>query len=97
MPDDMRDLFSRDIDRIELPPPASWMPGARTARRSVWSGFVAVPALAGLLVLAFVIQLIRGGPPPQVAKPPSASPSVTATAVPSPTTSAQPSATTSPE
>jgi len=101
MPDDMRDLFSRDIDRIELPPPASWMPGARAARRSVWSGFVAVPALAGVivlvLVLAVVIQLVRGGLPPQVAKPPSASPSVTATAVPSATTSAQPSATTSPE
>jgi len=98
MPDDMRDLFSRDIDRIELPPPAAWMPGARAARRSVWSGFVAVPALAGVvlaLVLVFVIQLARGDLPPQVAKPPSASPSVTTSAVPSATTSAQP--TTSPE
>ena len=78
----MRDVFSRDLERIELPPPASWLPGARSPKRSVWSGLVAVPALAGVVVLAlvvaFVIQLARGELPAQVASSPSPSASATA-------------------
>jgi Tol biopolymer transport system component len=90
----MRDLFSRDVERVELPPPQAWIPTMRTPRRSLPSGLVAIPALAGViglaLVAAFVIQLVRGDLPPQVGA--SASPTTTASESSAATSSARPAA-----
>ena len=75
---DLHDLFRGDIDRIELPPPASWIPSAKRRASSPWGSFVAIPAMAAVivlaLVLAFVLQLARGELP-QVAKSPTPAPS----------------------
>jgi dipeptidyl aminopeptidase/acylaminoacyl peptidase len=76
---DIHDLFQRDMDRIELPPPGAWMPGAKRPTRSPWRSLIAVPAAAGAivlaLVLAFLIQVARGELP-QVAKSPTPAPSI---------------------
>ena len=89
---DLHDLFRRDIGRLELPPPGSWIPVAKHPSSSPWRSFVAIPAAAAVialaLVLAFVIQLARGELP-QAANSPTpsvgvASPSAPATPNPPP-------------
>lgn len=89
---DLRDLFRRDLDRIELPPPASWDRGARRAAVSRWRPLLMVPALTGAIVLGLVLAvLLNAARSPQVATPPSSpSPSSSANASASP--SASPSA-----
>jgi hypothetical protein len=97
---DLHDLFRRDIDRVELPPPGVWMPGTTRVTRSPWRSLLAIPAAAGLIALAlvavFVIQLARGELP-QVAKSPTPAPSVgAASSSARPTPNASPSPLASP-
>jgi len=98
---DLHDLFRRDIDRVELPPPGSWLPAAKHPSSSPWRSFVAIPAAAAVialaLVLGFVIQLARGELP-QSAKSPTpsvgvGSPSAPATPNASPTAAPLPPST----
>ncbi len=89
---DLNELFRRDLDDIELPPPGRWERRTRPLRISRWRSLLAVPALIGAvalgLVLAVLLNAVRN---PQVATPPSsASPSSSANASSSP--SASPSA-----
>ncbi|HUQ42476.1 MAG TPA: hypothetical protein VM052_08240 [Candidatus Limnocylindrales bacterium] len=88
MRDDLGDVFTRDIDRIELPPPGVWLPTQTRVKRSRFGPLLAIPTVAGVIALAlaaaFVIQLIRGDLPPQVAKSPSPAPSAGASAPASP-------------
>lgn len=92
---DLHDLFRRDVERIELPPPVVWIPGARRLARPRSQSFLAVPAAAGVialaLVVAFVIQLARGEMP--AATSPSPAPSASAAPSSSPTASPVPSGT----
>ena len=81
MPDELRDLFRRDLERIDLPPATRWMPSGER-RPSARQSFFALPAAAGMialaLVLAFVIQAARGQLPSQVVASPSPSASLSA-------------------
>ena len=99
MPDDLNDLFRRDIERIELPPPGVWLPDRARRAPSRFRALLAVPATAGVLALAlaiaFVIQLARGDLP-QAATSPSPAPSVAASASPSEQPTPNPSPTTTP-
>ena len=91
---DLRDLFRRDIDRIELPPASVWLPGAKRLSGPRWRAVLAVPAAAavvvGALLIAFLINLART---PQVSTPPSAPPAASATGTSAPSTTIAPSAT----
>jgi hypothetical protein len=97
---DMRDVFARDVERVELPPPQAWIPATRVPGRSIPSGLIAIPALAGVVVLAlvaaFVIQLARGDLPPQVGASPSPAPTASASSEATSPASAAPSATATP-
>lgn len=97
---DLNELFRRDLDDIELPPPGRWERRPRPMQVSRWRSLLAVPALIGAvalgLVLAVLLNAVRN---PQVATPPSsASPSSSAIASSSPgaSRSAVPSPTLSP-
>lgn len=82
MPDerDLEELVRRDLTRIELPPPAAWIPRTRPPVAPRWQSLLAVPAAAGVIALALVVgYLINIARAPQVAASPS--PSVTVPAV----------------
>ena len=93
---DLHHLFRRDLGRIELPHPGAWQPSAAPPAHRWWERALAIPAAAGViaaaLLVAFVIQLVRGdlqqsarpsSPSPTLATQPAvASPSSAPTATP---------------